>query len=141
MSTDDDGDFNVDNNSGDSRITKTEKTAIEIDGGSSDAKKLGEDEEKSCTSSHDQVPQEHSKWIWFHAFYHSVVVCIGTGILGLPYAVSSACCCCCCSSSYYHYYFQIMHKCMTHFMHIYYTYTYTYTTALFFLSFYTKIIH
>ena len=64
---------------------------INFDNSSSDDKKLGEDDDDndSCTSGshHDD---QHSEWLWLHAFYHSVVVCIGTGILALPHAVSSA---------------------------------------------------
>ena len=31
---------------------------------------------------------DHSGRIWLHAFYHSVVVCIGAGVLALPFATS-----------------------------------------------------
>lgn len=31
---------------------------------------------------------QHSKYVWLHAFYHSVVVCIGTGILGTRFVFS-----------------------------------------------------
>lgn len=31
---------------------------------------------------------DHTKYIWLHAFYHSLVATIGTGILGFPYAAS-----------------------------------------------------
>lgn len=30
----------------------------------------------------------HSNYMWVHAFYHSIVTIIGTGILGFPYAIS-----------------------------------------------------
>jgi len=83
-------------------VTKTERTVntvklssesmeIDVDNNSSDAKKLGEDDDGNGSStSGSRHDDQHSEWVWLHAFYHSVVVCIGTGILALPYAVSSA---------------------------------------------------
>ena len=54
----------------------------------------GDDNESSETSSISpsdiviEEQQQHSKYIWLHAFYHSIVTIIGTGILGFPYATS-----------------------------------------------------
>lgn len=36
----------------------------------------------------DYDDPNHTKYVWLHAFYHSVVVCIGTGILGLAHATA-----------------------------------------------------
>ena len=46
------------------------------------------DEDLSETPDVEGQQQEHSKYIWLHAFYHSIVTIIGTGILGFPYATS-----------------------------------------------------
>jgi amino acid permease len=43
---------------------------------------------KSMEIDNDVDDQHLSKCTWLHAFYHSVVVCIGTGILGLPHAAA-----------------------------------------------------
>ena len=50
---------------------------------SDDVKKAENDGDDGSNSSDD-----HSKYIWLHAFYHSIVTIIGTGILGFPYATS-----------------------------------------------------
>ena len=41
----------------------------------------------SSSSSLVSIPQ-HSPYVWLHAFYHSIVTIIGTGLLGFPYATS-----------------------------------------------------
>ena len=50
----------------------------------------GDGASKSNTQSEtsSEQGQQHSKYIWLHAFYHSIVTMIGTGILGFPYATS-----------------------------------------------------
>jgi len=41
----------------------------------------------SLSSSSLSIPQ-HSPYVWLHAFYHSIVTIIGTGLLGFSYATS-----------------------------------------------------
>lgn len=54
----------------------------DVNGLEKGAGKSVNDDDSSCSS------QNHSKYVWLHAFYHSIVTIIGTGILGFPYAIS-----------------------------------------------------
>ena len=57
---------------------------VDDDGNKGDG--ASKSDNQSETSS--EQGQQHSKYIWLHAFYHSIVTMIGTGILGFPYATS-----------------------------------------------------
>jgi hypothetical protein len=66
--------------------------ALNIDGKGDDGKGddgKGDDDDNDNNDSDDGGNSgQHSKYIWLHAFYHSIVTIIGTGILGFPYAMS-----------------------------------------------------
>ena len=42
----------------------------------------------SVSSSSSAFTPQHSPYVWLHAFYHSIVTIIGTGVLGFSYATS-----------------------------------------------------
>jgi len=46
------------------------------------------EKEQPVAVTQDPANPPHSKWIWLHAAYHSLVTIVGTGILGYPYATA-----------------------------------------------------
>jgi hypothetical protein len=68
--------------------TKWESSSLDLvldhddNGDNKDNKKLDESVELDVDDNNNSNNNDHSKYVWLYAFYHSVAVCIGTGILG-----------------------------------------------------------